>query len=595
MLSVNVGNKRAEYSGLISDARGVNSSMIIRRRYQILILGLIVMTAGISTAAFTQAGYGTVYVSEVTFQASDGSWIDGTLQRPDYATNTEQLPGVVVIHGIMQSKEWLMAFGIELSRRGFVVLTIDANGHGNSDPGTGSGTAALNYIASLDYVDNTQIGLIGHSMGGSICWAAIRDSGTYVRALILVGAGVSSSAPYIPNTLVAVGTFDSLISYPENATQLDPFFNVTGVIPNTTYGNFTANTARRAIFPATDHLFETIDPTIVSESVDWMRLSLKGGLEDDHWIQSSDRIFSVWLIGGLFGLLGAMLTVFPLIAILLDVPLFSDVRRNPSVQYTQSTATILKRGTIYAVIGTGTFFPFLSIGFLLQDIIPFPQSYALSIMSWIVGCGLIGAGALRLIQTRQSDSTQGLRTILRIDHEQSKVTIIKTIVLALIVFAWLYLLTLLANLGFILDLRCFLPGLHDLTLLQAILVPYYFAGFLIYYLIEGAWFTGIMLPRSSGTWTRVQIEWSAATVIAKCLPYLILIAIEFVGGLLAGAPVLPGMIGFSWLFFYAFAPWFAMCMVITMFAYRMTNTRWLGAIINAVLCAWLLATILPLS
>jgi hypothetical protein len=290
-----------------------------------------------------------------------------------------------------------------------------------------------------------------------------------------------------------------------------------------------------------------------------------------------------------------MLTVFPLIAILLDVPLFSDVRRNPSVQYTQSTATILKRGTIYAVIGTGTFFPFLSIGFLLQDIIPFPQSYALSIMSWIVGCGLIGAGALRLIQTRQSDSTQGLRTILRIDHEQSKVTIIKTIVLALIVFAWLYLLTLLANLGFILDLRCFLPGLHDLTLLQAILVPYYFAGFLIYYLIEGAWFTGIMLPRSSGTWTRVQIEWSAATVIAKCLPYLILIAIEFVGGLLAGAPVLPGMIGFSWLFFYAFAPWFAMCMVITMFAYRMTNTRWLGAIINAVLCAWLLATILPLS
>ena len=61
-----------------------------------------------------------------------------------------------------------MAFGIELARRGFVVLTIDANGHGNSDPGTGSGAAALDYITSLDYVDSTQIGLIGHSMGGGI-------------------------------------------------------------------------------------------------------------------------------------------------------------------------------------------------------------------------------------------------------------------------------------------------------------------------------------------------------------------------------------------------------------------------------------------
>jgi pimeloyl-ACP methyl ester carboxylesterase len=588
-------NKRPKFSGDISNARGVNSSMVIRKRYLILILGLVVMTAGISMAAYTQAGYGTVFVSEVTFQASDGSWIDGTLQRPDYATDTERLPGVVVIHGVMQSKEWVMSFGIELSRRGFVVLTIDANGHGNSDPGTGSGTAALEYIASLGYVNTTQIGLIGHSMGGGLAWAAIKDSGIYVRALVLVGSTIDSTAPYIPNTLVAAGSFDSLISYPRNTTRLDSYFNVTGVVSDTTYGNFTANTARRAIFPATDHLFETIDPTIVSESVDWMRLSLKGGLEDEHWIHSSDRIFSVWLIGGLLGLLGAMLTIFPLIVIFLETRLFSDVRRNASVQHTQSTATILKWGTIYAVIGIGAFFPFLSIGFLLQEIIPFPQSYALSIMSWIVGCGLIGAGVLRLIQTRQSDSNEDLRTILRINHEQSKVIIIKTFALALILFGWLYLLTLLANLGLILDLRCFLPGLHDLTLLQAILVPFYFVGFLIYYLIEGAWFTSIMLPRSSGTWVRVQIEWSAAAVIVKCLPYLILIAIEFVGGLIAGAPVIPGMIGFTWLFFYAFAPWFAMCMVITMFAYHMTNARWLGAMINAVLCAWLLATILPLS
>jgi hypothetical protein len=93
---------------------------------------------------------------------------------------------------------------------------------------------------------------------------------------------------------------------------------------------------------------------------------------------------------------------------------------------------------------------------------------------------------------------------------------------------------------------------------------------------------------------RVQLEQSTMAVFIKCLPYLILIAIEFIGGLIAGSPILPGLIGFSWLFFYAFTPWFAVCALITMFAYRMTGNRWLGAMINAILCAWLLATILPI-
>jgi hypothetical protein len=173
--------------------------------------------------------------------------------------------------------------------------------------------------------------------------------------------------------------------------------------------------------------------------------------------------------------------------------------------------------------------------------------------------------------------------------------LLKTLVLSLIVSVWLYLLTLLVDLGFVLDLRCFLPGLNDLTLGQARLVPIYFVVFMVYTLVDGAWLTGIMLPESSGTWTKVQLTWTLKSVFIKTIPYFILIAFEFVGGYLAGAPLVPGRIGYSWLFFYAFAPWFAVCTVITMFAYRMTGNRWLGAMINSILCAWLLASILGLS
>jgi pimeloyl-ACP methyl ester carboxylesterase len=568
--------------------------MTIKKRYIVLILGLIIMTAGVSMAAYTQNGFGTVSVAEVDFPAADGSNIHATLQRPLYATGTDPLPGVVVIHGVMQSKEWLMAFGIELARRGFVVLTIDANAHGNSDPGTGSGAAALDYIAALDYVDNTQIGLIGHSMGGGIAWSAISDSSVYVRALVIVGAGFSSSAPYIPNTLIAVGSFDSLSSYPSNYTTLDPYFNVTGVVPNTTYGNFTDNTARRAVFPATNHLFETIDPTIVTETVDWMRLSLKGGVEDTHWINSGHQIFSIWLVGGLLGLVGALLTLFPIVVILLSLPIFSDLRKTPVHEATENTGSILAYGAIYGTIGIVAFFPFLIVGIILQSIISFPAYYGLSVMAWMVGSGMVGAGVLTLILRRKANLNLSLRKLLGTGSESVVATLIKTLVLTVIVFIWLYGLTLLVDLGLALDLRCFLPGLNDLTLTQAIFVPIYFVGFLVYTLVEGAWFTSILLPKSTGSWMKVQFEWSVMAVFIKCLPYLILIAIEFVGGLIAGTSILPGLIGFSWLFFYAFTPWFAVCALITMFAYRVTGNIWLGAMINAILCAWLLATILPI-
>jgi hypothetical protein len=156
----------------------------------------------------------------------------------------------------------------------------------------------------------------------------------------------------------------------------------------------------------------------------------------------------------------------------------------------------------------------------------------------------------------------------------------------------LYGLTLLIDVGLVLDLRCFLPGLHDLTLAQAGLVPIYFVVFLFYFIVEGAWLTGVMLPESSGTWTRTQSDWTVKAVFIKVIPYLILILFEFVGGFVTGSPVVPGMIGYSWLFFYAFTPWFAVCTVITMFGYRVTGNRWLAAMINAMLCAWLLASIL---
>jgi pimeloyl-ACP methyl ester carboxylesterase len=570
----------------------------LRPRYIVLILGILILMSGVVLSSSVQSAFGTVVVTEVDFPDSDGANIHSTLQSPVYATSSDPLPGVVVIHGSLQNKEWLMAFGIELARRGFVVLTIDGNGHGNSDPGpsAAAGTAAVEYMANLDYVDENEIGLIGHSMGGGYAWRAINYSSVIIDAVVLVGSGFWNvdSLPYVPNTLVTVGDFDSLSSYPRDPTILDPYFNVTGVEPGVTYGSFENGTARKLVLAKTNHLFETIDPVIVSESIEWMKESLKNGVEDSHWVTSSNLVYTFWLVGGFLSLLGLLLTIFPLLAILIRLPIFKTLRESPSPQHSATNRSFFGYGIVYGIIGAGSFFPLLGIGLVLSYMVPFPQYYGIAVMSWILGSGLIAVLVLFLILRFRPLPGLSLRELAGLNDGTGELLIklLRNLFLGLVVVGWLYSWTLLVDLGLALDIRCFLPGFHDLTVLQAMMVPVYFLVFFIYFAIEGLWLTGPLLTPPRGTWRNTQAHWTLRAIFIKCIPYFILIAIEFGGGLLTGASLVPGMIGYSFMFFYAFMPWFAVATVITMWGYRLTGNHYLGVFVNGLICAWLLASIL---
>ncbi len=560
----------------------------LRPRHFVLIVSILIMLSGVTLTASVQSGFGTVFVTEVDFQAADGSWIHSTVQQPNYATDTNPLPGVVVIHGVIQCKEWLMAFGIELSRRGFVVLTIDANSHGNSEPGTGSGAAALDYLGSLDYVDSSAIGLIGHSMGGGIAWSAIEESSVNVDALVLVGSGLNrSEVPYIPSTLLAIGEFDALSSYTHNLALLEGFFGVTGIQAGVTYGSFGDNTARRIVLPRTNHLFETIDPIIVAESVEWMKEGLKNGVEDSYWIPSGDQIYPLWLAGGFVGLLGVVLTQFPLFVILIGVSPFRKLRGTSSTERTIGNRTFFGLGIAYAAIGLGAFYPLLAIGLFL----PFPQSYGLSIALWFLGSGLLSFLILKLIRRKRPQMTSEVRT----EPNDTPRHVAVALLLAAVITAWMYAWTLLVDLGLALDFRCFLPGFNDLTASRAIMVPIYVIPFLVYFFVESEWLVGAMRTKARETWRGTQFHWTLKAILIKCSPYFILLTLHYGYGMITGFALLPSMLGFSFLFFYAFAPWFVISSVVIMWSHHLTGQHWLGPIVNAVLFSWVMASMLPIA
>lgn len=123
-----------------------------------------------------QSNFGKVKVSTLTIGINGGKELSVLLYRPNDATAAAPKPLVVTCHGSYNNKEMQDINAIELSRRGFVVLSMDSLGHGSS---TSPATSEERYHAmielieyactSLDYIDQEKIGITGHSMGAKLC------------------------------------------------------------------------------------------------------------------------------------------------------------------------------------------------------------------------------------------------------------------------------------------------------------------------------------------------------------------------------------------------------------------------------------------
>ena len=116
--------------------------------------------------AYTDAAGGEVQLK--------GTVRSGLLYMPKDASKDHKLPAIVLTHGYLNNRELQLPNAVELARRGFIVLVIDREGHGNyeNEQDTSAMMAtngmydAVKYLYSLEEVDRSKIGISGHSMGG---------------------------------------------------------------------------------------------------------------------------------------------------------------------------------------------------------------------------------------------------------------------------------------------------------------------------------------------------------------------------------------------------------------------------------------------
>lgn len=177
---------------------------LLRRNAFWLALSLVLCLISAVGASIVQTAAGAVTVKDLQWETSSGRTLNALLFVPDGATAADPAPAVVVSHGWWNNREMQDANYVELTRRGFVVLSIDMYGHGNSDPlpadelevgGTGL-YDGVRMIADLPYVDTTRIGISGHSNGARAANFSVAIDNEVDKPLIAAVFLVDNEAMY---------------------------------------------------------------------------------------------------------------------------------------------------------------------------------------------------------------------------------------------------------------------------------------------------------------------------------------------------------------------------------------------------------------
>jgi len=144
------------------------------------------------------------YEEFLTSYDSDGFKINALLTRPIGQTPEGGFPAIIFIHGYIPPTTYVTngqsysEYVDYLARNGFVVFKIDLRGHGDSEGEANGAYYSEEYIVDvlnaraalrgLDFVNDSKIGLWGHSMAGNVVLRSIAAARDIPVAVIWAGA-----------------------------------------------------------------------------------------------------------------------------------------------------------------------------------------------------------------------------------------------------------------------------------------------------------------------------------------------------------------------------------------------------------------------
>jgi pimeloyl-ACP methyl ester carboxylesterase len=376
------------------------NAITTKPRWWLILVGLAIVLAGAFLAQSVRTANGTT-VRDIRFAGTNGTVMSALLYIPKNATAATPAPGILAVHGYINSRETQDGFAIEFARRGYVVLSLDQTGHGYSQGAAFSngfgGPDGLKYLRSLPIVDTRQIGLEGHSMGGWTVLAAAAAMPTGYSSMVLEGS--STGAPFAQegsitwprNVAIVFSRYDEFSKLMWNvdrakdvatSSKLQSLFGTqTPVIENRLYGDIPAGTARKLYQPATTHPGDHISTTAIGNAIDWFGSTLVGGTPRP----ASDQIWYWKEVGTGIGLVGFVMIMLGAFDALIRLPAFASLVGVSKPASTVRDGAWWKGFALNTGLPALLFFPTFIAAFLLLPASPWlPQAVTTQITLWAV-------------------------------------------------------------------------------------------------------------------------------------------------------------------------------------------------------------------
>jgi pimeloyl-ACP methyl ester carboxylesterase len=569
---------------------------------RVLILAVALILFGGFLANQIQTNGGTVKVSHVRIAGNDGIITHARLYVPDGVSNKNPAPGIIATHGYINSNETQSVFAIEFARRGYVVLAPDQTGHGYSDPAAFAngfgGLDTLAYMKTLAFVDQNNVGLEGHSMGG---WASLVAAGVYpddYQSIVILGSspgtfGAPEGTPDWPRNLAVVFSaydeFSSLmwgVDIPTDITQtnkLKTLFNTTEeVIPDTLYGNITDGTARIFHQPAVTHPGDHFSHAAIGHAINWFDKTLKGAQP----IPSDDQIWLWKEIGTLLALLGMLILIIPVLTCIVGTSTFSSLKQSVPQLHSLTGRGWWLGALIFTALPAITLFPFKGISETLgwPASAMFAQNITTQVMVWAILTGLISMTLFLLWhfllnrKTGASFDSYGLTL-----NGRTKITFIAhSFLLALVVVGVLYTSLVLTDYVFDVDYRIWVFGIKLLSPLQFVIALAYLIPFSLFFIVVGTVLHGQLRHDNWSFSKELGVNWLLLSV-----GYIVLLIAQYTpllmgGTLLIASEPLWSIIAFQ------FVPLMTIAALVFTAAFRITGRVYTGAFINGMLVTWVI-------
>lgn len=501
----------------------------------------------------------------------------------------------------------------------------DADGNAIKDSSMG-GIAAYAVLAGMDNVDATNMAVTGHSMG---TWASWSVAAAYSGAVNEAGEDISPKATilqcgelFMPNVydnqaiqfnnvLLLQAKYDEFNYFRDfQNTVTDDLLKTTlrtaflgcsadAAAWNTTYGSFQDGSARRIELLYTNHRLTTHDHHGMAASLEWFDQSI--GLP--HSLAYTDHVFALKEGLVFLAMLLAIASMIPLMLLLINTKFFASVCQTlPERPEKMKTNAQWWKGAIITILIAGLSYPFMTQ--LGHGLLPVPES----VFRMTIGIGFL-SWYLLLIAVMLITTYTGWKKAKKrgsaLDYCDLGLALAekpdqlgwglmgKSALLALCMTGWMYLLTVICNAAFLLDLRFIWPFFKVFTGARFLQFLVYIPVFALFFLLNNSKiFAQMRMPAASqpGIKAFLSCWWRNAFCMVGGILLIILIEyIPFFMGIGPGADLLfTSTFGGPFMsLLIVFAPQVLVFSVLCTICYRKTGSVYVGAFTVATMACWI--------